>query len=379
MISTLVELKHLKDFEEQGFYSKSYLAIDERLNREVAVKDIIYDELTSEDDFKKYFDEAMKLSLAAHPRVLPVYYVGIDHNGDGKVIPRIVSCYFRRGSLNRLLESVYTGKKTLKLEHVIRFAHDIIQGMIHLHSLDIVHLDLKASNVYISDDMKLVIGDFGQAKFIKDGIIFDPVDIYPALQPVEAITKKAIDKTVDIYQFGLLLYAMLCYDKYREALDNTYQISTQHLTQLFRDKPENVAELKAKFKENIKRFTTDVKSLTFPDRLNYPYYVPSELQKIIHKCLEPQVANRYNNFYEIQEDLNDFIFPDGVSSFYQDLETNTIHFIKDEKPCEIVITKTGDTYHAKATKNNRNPAGFDQVDITKTKLPKVLFTFAKDI
>jgi len=55
MINTIVEIEHKADFPEQGFYSKSYLALDKRLNREVAVKDIIYENLTSTDDFEKIF------------------------------------------------------------------------------------------------------------------------------------------------------------------------------------------------------------------------------------------------------------------------------------------------------------------------------------
>jgi hypothetical protein len=43
MINTIVEIVHEVDFAEQGFYSKSYLAIDKRLNRQVAVKDIIWE------------------------------------------------------------------------------------------------------------------------------------------------------------------------------------------------------------------------------------------------------------------------------------------------------------------------------------------------
>jgi len=194
MINTLVEIEHKEDFSEQGFYSKSYLGFDKRLNREVAVKDIIYENLTSDDDFEKYFQEAYKLSLASHPRVLPVYYVGLDHNSSMEKIPRIVTHYFKNGSLQGYMKSIYDSGRTLALDEVIRFSHDILQGMIHLHSLDIMHLDLKASNIYIGDDNKLVIGDFGQARFIKDGIIHDKVDLYPALMPLEHVTKKALDK-----------------------------------------------------------------------------------------------------------------------------------------------------------------------------------------
>ena len=379
MINTIVEIEHQQDFAEQGFYSKSYLALDKRLNRQVAVKDIIYENLTSDDDFGKYFEEAYKLSMASHPRVLPVYYVGLDHNEGAETIPRIVTCFFKNGSLNSYLQKIYAENKTLALDEIIRYSHDIIQGMIHLHALDIVHLDLKASNIYIGDDGKMVIGDFGQAKFIKDGIIHEHVDLYPALAPVEAVAKKAFDKTTDIYQFGLLLYSMVCYTTYREAIENTYKISTPQLKVIYREKPANVVDLKAEFKANMKLFNEAIKTSTFPSRTDYPYYVPKKIQEVIHKCLEPVVANRYNNFYEIQADLNEFVFPHGVSEYYQDLGTNNLHFMKEEKPCVISVAPAGAKFGVSATKNGRNVAKCNKSDISQAKLPKVLLTFAEQI
>ncbi len=379
MINTIVEIEHQQDFTEQGFYSKSYLALDKRLNRQVAVKDIIFENLTSEADFGKYFEEAYKLSMAYHPRVLPVYYVGLDHNDGEQTIPRIVTCFFKKGSLNSYLQSIYALNKTLALDEIIRYAHDIIQGMIHLHALDIVHLDLKASNIYIGDDGKMLIGDFGQAKFIKDGIIHEHENLYPALTPVEAVAKKAFDKTTDIYQFGLLLYSMVCYAKYRDAIENTYKISTPQLKVIFREKPANVADLKTEFRANMKMFNEAIKNSNFPNRADYPYYVPKKIQDVIHKCLEPVVANRYNNFYEIQADLNDFVFPDGVSEFYQDLGTNNIHFRKEEKPCVISIVPSGAKFDISATKNGRHVAKCTKSGISQAKLPKILLTFAEEI
>ncbi|MGF6927379.1 serine/threonine protein kinase [Chitinophaga sp. W2I13] len=380
MINTIVEIEHSKDFEEQGFYSRTYLAEDKRLKRKVAVKDILLDHLTSREDFEKYFEEAFKLSVASHPRVLPVYYVGLDHSPtDGKPIPRIVTCYLKNGSLNAYIKSVYDTGRTLCLDEIIRFAHDIIQGMIHLHSLDILHLDLKASNIYIGDDKKMIIGDFGQSRFIKDGIVFEPGNLYPAIAPQEAITKKAIDKTADIYQFGLLLYSMVCYDQYRKALEETYKIDTNTLIEIFRENRPDKAAKKKEFQANMKLFTEAIKTCKFPSRTEYPYYVHSKIKEIIHKCLEPNVANRYNNFYDIQSDLNEIIFPDQVSDFYQDLATGKVHFIKEAAHCEIEVSLTNDKFELKAKKDKRRCHKNDKSDISVTKLSKNLFTLASEI
>src|SRR5690349_14511401 len=137
MIQTIVEIEKIRDFPEQGFYSNAYLAFDKRLNRQVAVKDINEGLLKSEGDFEKHFEEAYKLSVADHPRVMPVYYVGLD-SVSATTTPRIVTKFFRKGSLLGYLKSLESGDRTIALDEAIRFAHDIIQGMNHLHSLDIV-------------------------------------------------------------------------------------------------------------------------------------------------------------------------------------------------------------------------------------------------
>jgi len=51
-----------------------------------------------------------------------------------------------------------------------------------------------------------------------------------------------------------------------------------------------------------------------------------------------------------KKDLNEFIFPHGVSEFYQDLNTNNLHFIKENKPCVISITPDGQKFKVTSTK-----------------------------
>ncbi|MFK8057517.1 MAG: hypothetical protein AB8F78_15435 [Saprospiraceae bacterium] len=71
MIETLVEIEHIEDFPEQGFYSRSFKGNDARLQRIVAVKDIHASNVESKEAVEKYFEEAQKLSLAAPPPPSP--------------------------------------------------------------------------------------------------------------------------------------------------------------------------------------------------------------------------------------------------------------------------------------------------------------------
>lgn len=379
MISTIVEIEKIEDFTEQGFYSKAYLAKDKRLDRLVAVKDFIYEDISSEEDFEHFFEEAYKLSLASHPRVLPVYYVGIDKTDSDNITPRIVTHFFKNGTLNGYLESVEASGSSLSLDQGLRFAHDIIQGMIHLHSLDIAHLDIKASNIFIGDDGKLILADFGHAKFLKEGVIIDAKPIYPAIQPKEQRTKKVVDKTADIYQFGMLLYSIFCYKQYRMAIDEDYKISNIHLKKIFRDKAVDVIDEKKAFFENVKRYQNDVRDGKFPKSEGYSLIIPKQLIEIVSKCLEPQVANRYNNFYEIQHDLNEIAYPKGISNYHFDSASNTVCFTKDTKPCELLVEESDGKYNVTSKKNNRSVNSCGATNVTKSKIAKQLFKLATEI
>lgn len=336
MILTTVEIEKIKDFDEQGFFSSTYLGIDKRLEREVAVKDINVNGKVKEEDVEKFFHEALKLSRSEHPRILPIYFVGFCDAGDEtQIIPRIVTKFMKNGTLSGILSSHYDTGFTFPLDTIIRYSHDIIQSLIHLHSLDILHLDLKASNIFIGDDGKLVVGDFGQSRFLVDGLTVDAENLYPALIPDEFAKKGVVDKTADIYQFGILLYSMCCYDQYRFFLEEEYKIDVEVLKGLFSASSEATKEDKKAFGSNLKRYKQDVNNGLYSDAQNYYSYIPGKIINIVRRCVAQKVEDRYNNFYEVQSDLNQLIFPSGVTKYTEQLGANSIIFQKYDVDCFI--------------------------------------------
>ncbi|WP_417558946.1 protein kinase domain-containing protein [Mesoflavibacter zeaxanthinifaciens] len=336
MILTTVEIEKIKDFDEQGFFSSTYLAMDKRLEREVAVKDINVKGKVKEEDVEKFFHEALKLSRSEHPRILPIYFVGFCGTGDeAQIIPRVVTKFMKNGTLSAVLRNQYETGFTFPLDTIIRYSHDIIQSLIHLHSLDILHLDLKASNIFIGDDGKLVVGDFGQSRFLIDGLTEDAENLYPALMPDEFSKKSVVDKTADIYQFGILLYSMCCYDKYRAYLEEEYKIDVEVLKGLFGESATGTKEDIKEFSANLKRYKKDVNNGLYSKGDNYYNYIPGKIIDIISKCVAQKVEDRYNNFYEVQSDLNELIFPSGVSSYVEEIGQDSIVFNKDDVGCLI--------------------------------------------
>lgn len=382
MILTTVEIEKIKDFDEQGFFSSTYLAMDKRLEREVAVKDINVKDNVKEEDIEAFFHEALKLSRSEHPRILPIYFVGFCDTGDDeKVIPRVVTKFMRNGTLSSALRAQYATGFTFPLDTIIRYAHDIIQSLIHLHSLDILHLDLKASNIFIGDDGKLVVGDFGQSRFLVDGLTEDAENLYPALIPEEFAKNGVVDKTADIYQFGILLYSMCCYNYYRAYLEEEYKIDVEILKGLFGETATGTKEDRKEFSSNIKRYKQDVKDGLYSKGDNYYNYIPGKIIDIICRCVAVKVEDRYNNFYEVQSDLNQLIFPSGVKSYTEELNNNSIVFEKEGADCIINYELNDETkkFRLVPRKNNQQKTQKIKEKVTNTTLRKEILKLADNL
>jgi serine/threonine protein kinase len=379
MILTTVEIEKIKDFDEQGFYSSAYLALDKRLDRVIAVKDINVGVKVTEEDLEAYFHEALKLSQSEHPRILPVYFVGFcSTNGDEATIPRIVTKYMSKGTLTNVLREQYDKGLTLPLDKIIRYSHDIIQSLIHLHSLDILHLDLKASNIFMGDDGKLVIGDFGQSRFIENGIVSDASNLYPSITPDEFVKKGVVDKTADIFQFGILFFSMCNYDIYRSFIENEYAIDVETLKGLFTDPANRDKEAIKQFGDNLKRYKEDLKAGLFTDSKNCYNYIPVKIIDIIRRCIEPKVEDRYNNFYQIQEDLNSIKFPKGVSNYCEIIGEEKIIFNIEAVECLIDYSIDSKTkkYTLNPFKGTQNIKREKVLNVTSRTLRKELFKLA---
>lgn len=376
MIETIVQLEHKEDFGEQGFYSNSYLALDKRLNQLVAVKDVYPQNVSSESDYEKYFDEAKKLFFARHPRVLPVIFVGFCNNSGEEKKPRIVTKYFKKGSLNGLIKDRYSTGKSLSLQEILRYAFDIVQGMIHLHSLNILHLDLKASNVFVGDDDKLVLADFGQSQFILNGIVKVGRNIYPAILPPEGAVKKAVDKTADIYQFGLLLYSLMNYSYYRSSLENNYQLNTDVLVKLFRN--DSTKEEKEAFGDNLNRYMDDIQNGMFPEKVKIPFNLHPKLIKIVERCITADIAKRFGSFHDVLNELSNVNVCKGVRNITYEFSTKKVFFEKKfsagkYKLCEISIEKKDNKYSLSPVKNGTRSHANKITEVTEAKIHKTVF------
>jgi serine/threonine protein kinase len=233
-----------------------------------------------------------------------------------------------------------------------------------------------ASNVLIGDDDRLVLADFGQSRLLKDDGLVQLGNLYPSIRPPEAIQKPVGGRNIDIYQFGVLLYSMFNYDLYRDELVNSYGLHTENLIAAFKNGDD---DKKKSCKEGFKKMNKDIKEGVFPNRDLHHFYVPKIIQRVIKRCLEPAVEDRYNTFGEIQDDLNKLELSNDVFDLRQDFAADKLLFQKDDKPCEITIIEDGDRYKVHPKKNGQNKNALKKENLTRLKLADSLLYIANNI
>jgi eukaryotic-like serine/threonine-protein kinase len=133
-----------------------YLARDEELDREVAVK-VLADHALGDDAFRERFvREARMAASLSHPNIVTVYDTG---EADGR--PFIVMEYVEGETLAALLAR----EKRLAPTEVVELALQVCAGLDHAHEAGLVHRDVKPQNLLRrADDGIVKIADFGIAR-----------------------------------------------------------------------------------------------------------------------------------------------------------------------------------------------------------------------
>src|SRR6476659_10009805 len=182
--------------------STVYLALDEGLDRPVAVK-LLHREISDKaDKLERFRREARTAARLSHPNLVGVIDAGED---DGR--PYIVFEYIEGRTLKRRLQE----EGRLPVDEAVAYAIEIGRGLTAAHARRLVHRDVKPQNVLIDPDGRAKVTDFGIARSLEKkgmtatGRVLGTTDY---VSPEQAMGQ-AVDPRSDIYSLGVVLYEML--------------------------------------------------------------------------------------------------------------------------------------------------------------------------
>jgi formylglycine-generating enzyme required for sulfatase activity/tRNA A-37 threonylcarbamoyl transferase component Bud32 len=215
----------------RGGLGEVFVARDEELHREVALKEIQEQHADNRESRARFLLEAEVTGGLEHPGIVPVY--GLGHYGDGR--PFYAMRFIKGDSLKHAIHRFHKEKPTLPAgERVLRLRQllgrfvDVCQAVAYAHSRGVLHRDLKPANIMLGKYGETLVLDWGLAKVtgqadveVTGGLQISPADSAltqagralgtPAyMSPEQAAGRlDQLGPRSDVYSLGATLYCVL--------------------------------------------------------------------------------------------------------------------------------------------------------------------------
>ncbi len=249
-----------------GGMATVYKALDQILNRYVAVK-VLREEFTTDEEFIKRFNtEAQSAARLTHPNIVSVYDVGQEYN-----IYYIVMELIQGKTLKQIIEE----DGHLSWKWAVNIAIQIASALEMAHKNNIIHRDIKPHNIMITEDGVAKVTDFGIAKAVSNstitafGTTLGSVHYFSPEHARGGYT----DSKSDLYSLGVVMYEMVT-GKVPFDADTPVSVALKHMQE------EPVPPIKVN-KE-----------------------IPFAVNQIILKAMKKDPNERYQNASEMIKDLN---------------------------------------------------------------------------
>jgi serine/threonine protein kinase len=323
-------------FHREGGLGRVYVARDEELGREVALKEIRPDMVAEADLRGRFLLEAEINGGLEHPGIVPVYSLGTYDDGRPFYAMRLV----RGRTLKEAIEEFHRdhphgsdpSKRSLALRALLRRLIDVCNAVDYAHSRGVVHRDLKPANVMLGSYGETLVVDWGLAKCFErpdpptgDGETAphqSPVGDVPAsltgsvsgtpafMSPEQAEGKPGrITSATDVYSLGATLYTILTG---RPPFDG-----------------ESVQVILRKVREG---------ELTPPRMVNPSVSRP--LEAVCLKAMSLRVEERYHSPRTLADDLERWLGDEPVSAWREPWSARAHRFMRRHRAGVFASTST---------------------------------------
>lgn len=288
----------------RGGMAIAYLAEDEELGREVALKILPPAFGNSERSVARFRHEARAIASLLHRNIVPIHTVGED-NG----IHYIVMEYVKGVSLDDRLKELRnvvdpagrsTRTKSTYLQSTVTLVAQVADALEHAHQHGIIHRDVKPANILIDQDGVPRLADFGIAKNLAEEGLTDPGSITGTcryMSPEQASAAgSSVDHRTDIFSLGVVLYESISLQ-----LPFDGETPEQILSQVISKRPRRVR--------------------------SYNPTISRDLETICHKAIEKSPNERYQSAAHLAADLRCYVSGNPILARPPSLMRRTKHVL----------------------------------------------------
>ena len=266
-----------------GGMAEVFLAHDQLLDRNVAVKMLRDQFLEDKELLEQFRREAKSAARLVHPYIINIYDVVSEGNNQYIVMEYVDGVTLKE----------YMQEHKLSLNSVLEIGVRLADALQHAHSHNIIHCDIKPQNILIDKNMNPKIADFGIAKMVTNQTMVYSKSVMGSvhyISPEQACGGK-ITASSDVYSLGIVLFEMLT-GQVPYMGTTAVSVAMMHV-----EKP--VPQLK-----------------------DFMEKVPDGMQEIMNKALAKRCEDRYANAGQLRRDLMNLkmkLFPFSSEDYHQEL------------------------------------------------------------
>jgi len=251
-VGTTLGRYQIKSLLGMGGMGEVYRAYDPKIGRDAAIKVLPSDLSEDKERLARFEQEAHAAGALNHPNVLAIYDVD-THDGRAYVVSELLEGQ----TLRELMSGV-----PLPARKAIDYASQSARGLAAAHEKGIIHRDIKPENLFVTNDGRVKILDFGIAKLTEpagDRVLTDlptrkvNTDAGAVMGTVgymspEQLRGQAVDPRTDIFSFGAVLYEMLAG---RRAFHKDSTADT--ISAILKEDPPELSETNGKVNPSLDR------------------------------------------------------------------------------------------------------------------------------
>lgn len=253
----------------RGAMGTVYLGRDPRINREVAIKAVTYDDIEPGQLMnvkKRFFREAEAAGKLNHPNIVTIYDVGEDHD----------MAYIAMELLKGEDLAAHTSKENLfPIEKTLNVVAEIADALDYAHRNGVVHRDIKPANIMVLGSGKVKVTDFGIAQVMsasktQTGVLVGT----PNYMSPEQVSGKKVDGRSDLFSLGAVFYELLSGQKPFKG-------------------------------ENMAALMYNISNTSYPPLSKVASKVTPCCEEIVDRLLSKAVTRRYKNAAELAREVRD--------------------------------------------------------------------------
>jgi serine/threonine protein kinase len=269
----------------RGSMGTVYLGHDPYIDRQVAIKVAHAEQLNDEEGGDRYrkmfFNEAHTAGRLTHPNIIGIYDAGVD--GD--------TCY--------IVMELVEGGETLKdycradnlqsIEKVVETIFKCAKALDYAHKQGVIHRDIKPTNILVTQDGDVKIGDFSIAHLTKmDSTETMPMGMVgsPRYMSPEQVTEDYITSQTDIFSLGVIIFELLT-GKHPFAAESFSRL----VQRILNEEPADVRELRSEIPEALARIVKRAMAKDRAERYQMGMELASDLSKAFDSLLEAPQEN----------------------------------------------------------------------------------------